>query len=175
MEKNREYDQVKTAFFSLFYVFVLSEIAGSVGTMIDSIIVGKLLEPSALAALSLGRPCFAISKAVAAVLASGGMFRYSTYIGRSELAKAKQVFPLCLNVCVMGGILFTFIMLAFIPEISVKDLMARNLDDLIIARPCLELLQSSEVIKKIQIINGLEKGNLTRALAGKPVGTVIYK
>ncbi len=118
MEKNREYDQVKTAFVSLFYVFVLSEIAGSVGTMIDSIIVGKLLEPSALAALSLGRPCFAISKAVAAVLASGGMFRYSTYIGRSELAKAKQVFPLCLNVCVMGGILFTFIMLAFIPEIS---------------------------------------------------------
>ena len=64
---------------------------------------------------------------------------------------------------------------AFIPEISVKDLMARNLDDLIIERPCLEILQSSEVIKKIQIINGLEKGNLTRALAGKPVGTVIYK
>jgi len=64
---------------------------------------------------------------------------------------------------------------AFIPEISVKDLMARNLDDLIIERPCLEILQSSEVIEKIQIINGLEKGNLTRALAGKPVGTVIYK
>ncbi len=64
---------------------------------------------------------------------------------------------------------------AFIPEIRVKDLMARNLDDLIIERPCLEILQSSEVIEKIQIINGLEKGNLTRALAGKPVGTVIYK
>ena len=64
---------------------------------------------------------------------------------------------------------------ALIPEISVKDLMARNLDDLIIERPCLEILQSSEVIEKIQIINGLEKGNLTRALAGKPVGTVIYK
>lgn len=64
---------------------------------------------------------------------------------------------------------------AFIPEIRVKDLMARNLDDLIIERPCLGILQSSEVIEKIQIINGLEKGNLTRALAGKPVGTVIYK
>lgn len=64
---------------------------------------------------------------------------------------------------------------AFIPEISVKDLLARNLDDLIIERPCLEILQSSEVIEKIHIINGLEKGNLARVLAGKPVGTVIYK
>jgi molybdenum storage protein len=36
-------------------------------------------------------------------------------------------------------------------------------------------LQNSEVLEKIQIINGLEKGNLTKALAGKPVGTIIYK
>jgi len=63
----------------------------------------------------------------------------------------------------------------FIPEITVEDLLARNLEDLIIERPCLEILRSSEVIDRIQIINGLEKGNLTRALAGEPVGTVIYR
>lgn len=64
---------------------------------------------------------------------------------------------------------------SFIPEISVKDLLKKDLDDLIIERPCLEILQNSEVIDKIQIINGLEKGNITKALAGKHVGTVIYK
>ena len=63
----------------------------------------------------------------------------------------------------------------FIPEISVPDLLARDLDDLVIERPCLEILQNSEVIQKIQIINGLEKGNITKALNGKPIGTVIYK
>ena len=63
----------------------------------------------------------------------------------------------------------------FISEISVKDLLARNLDDLIIERPCLEILLNSEVLDKIQIINGLEKGNLTKALNGKHVGTIIYK
>ncbi|HVO67821.1 MAG TPA: uridine kinase [Syntrophales bacterium] len=63
----------------------------------------------------------------------------------------------------------------FIPEISASELLARDLDDLIIERPCLEILKSSEVIDKIQIINGLEKGNLTKALKGKPVGTIIYK
>jgi len=64
---------------------------------------------------------------------------------------------------------------AFIPEITVQDLLARDLDDLIIERPCLEILQNSEVIDRIQIINGLEAGNLTRALKGEPVGTIIYR
>jgi molybdenum storage protein len=63
----------------------------------------------------------------------------------------------------------------FIPEISASELLSRDLDDLIIERPCLEILQNSEVIDKIQIVNGLEKGNLTKALKGKPVGTIIYK
>lgn len=63
----------------------------------------------------------------------------------------------------------------FIGEISVDDLIARDLDDLIIERPCLEILKNSEVIDRIQIINGLEKGNLTKALNGKAVGTIICK
>ena len=64
---------------------------------------------------------------------------------------------------------------AFIPEISAAELLSKNLDDLIIERPCLDILQASEVIDKIQIINGLEEGNLTKALEGEPVGTMIIK
>jgi molybdenum storage protein len=64
---------------------------------------------------------------------------------------------------------------SFIPEIDVQDLLARDLDDLIIERPCLEILRDSEVIDKIHIINGLEKGNLTKALKGEPVGTIIRR
>jgi molybdenum storage protein len=63
----------------------------------------------------------------------------------------------------------------FIPEISAAELLSKNLDDLIIERPCLDILQASEVIDKIQIINGLEEGTLTRALDGEPVGTIITK
>jgi molybdenum storage protein len=63
----------------------------------------------------------------------------------------------------------------FIWETGAKDLMERNLDDLIIERPCLEIIQNSEVIEKVQIINGLESGNITRALNGEHVGTMIYK
>lgn len=63
----------------------------------------------------------------------------------------------------------------FIEKIEVRQLLQRNLDDLIIERPCLEILQNSQVIQQIQIINGLEEGNITKALDGEPVGTIIYK
>ncbi|MGB4592913.1 MAG: uridine kinase [Coriobacteriia bacterium] len=61
----------------------------------------------------------------------------------------------------------------FIPKISASELMALHPDDLIIERPCLEILHNSTVLDHVQIINGLEHGNLTRALAGEHVGTII--
>lgn len=63
----------------------------------------------------------------------------------------------------------------FIEEIGAKQLLERNLDDLTIERPCLEILQNSQVIHQIQIINGMEEGNITRALNGEHIGTIIYK
>lgn len=63
----------------------------------------------------------------------------------------------------------------FVPEIGARTLMERDQEDLIIERPCLEILQNSEVLDRIQIINGLERGNITRALEGESVGTVIFK
>jgi len=63
----------------------------------------------------------------------------------------------------------------FIPEIGAKELMKRDQDDLVIERPCLEILQNSQVINQIHIINGLEQGNITGALKGENAGTIIYK
>lgn len=63
----------------------------------------------------------------------------------------------------------------FIPEIDAKTLLGRDQDDLIVERPCLEILLQSEVLHSIQIVNGLEEGTLTRALAGEHVGTVIHR
>ena len=61
-----------------------------------------------------------------------------------------------------------------IPEISAEELIEQDLPDLIIERSCLAILQDSEVVNTIQIINGLEEGNITRALEGEHVGTIIY-
>jgi len=63
----------------------------------------------------------------------------------------------------------------FIAEIGAQDLLDRDQDDLVIERPCLEIIQNSEVIDKVQIINGMVEGNITRALHGEHVGTFIYR
>ena len=61
-----------------------------------------------------------------------------------------------------------------IPRISIQELLAQNLDDLVVERAVLELMLSARNIKEIQFVNGLKPGQLTAALDGEPVGTVIY-
>jgi len=63
----------------------------------------------------------------------------------------------------------------FIEKIGALELMQKDQDDLIIERPCLEILRNSQVVNQIQIINGMEEGNITRALNGENVGTIIFK
>src|SRR3954471_5591686 len=61
-----------------------------------------------------------------------------------------------------------------IPRISVQDLLARDLDDLVVERAVLELMLNARNIKAIQFVNGLKPGLLTAALEGEPVGTIIF-
>ena len=61
-----------------------------------------------------------------------------------------------------------------IPRISLQELLERDLDDLVVERAVLELMLSARHIREIQFVNGLKPGQLTAALSGEPVGTVIY-
>jgi len=63
----------------------------------------------------------------------------------------------------------------FIPRIGVKELLALDLEDLIVERDVLEFMTRARNIREIQFINGLKPGQLTAALNGDPVGTIIYK
>ena len=61
----------------------------------------------------------------------------------------------------------------FIAKISAQELMQLDLQDLVIERKVVQLLQVARHIKQIHIINGLQPGNLTKALEGEHVGTLI--
>jgi molybdenum storage protein len=63
---------------------------------------------------------------------------------------------------------------SLILEISVQELIARNLKTLPVERIVFDLLARAKLTRSIRVINGLVPGNLTRALAGDPVGTLIY-
>jgi molybdenum storage protein len=61
-----------------------------------------------------------------------------------------------------------------IPRISVQELLARDLNDLVVERAVLDLMLSARHITEIQFVNGLKPGQLTAALDGEPVGTIIF-
>jgi molybdenum storage protein len=66
--------------------------------------------------------------------------------------------------------------LKFFDRISAKVLMEMDLDDLIIERPILTLLQRSKCLKELQIIDALHHPeHILSAIEGKHVGTIIYK
>jgi molybdenum storage protein len=60
-----------------------------------------------------------------------------------------------------------------IPRITVDELIALDLPDVIVERPLLQLMRRARHVRSVQVINGLKPGLITRALAGEHVGTII--
>lgn len=61
-----------------------------------------------------------------------------------------------------------------IPRIGAGALLDRKLDTLPIDELVLQLMAHAKHQKEIQIVNGLTSGNITKALQGKHVGTIIH-
>jgi molybdenum storage protein len=61
----------------------------------------------------------------------------------------------------------------FIPKISVDEMKTQGLHDSILEFAMLDLLKEARHVREVQVVNGLVPGNLTRALAGEHVGTII--
>ncbi len=61
----------------------------------------------------------------------------------------------------------------FIPDMRAQELMARKLPTLPLEPAVLELLTRARLARSVRIVNGLTPGNLSRALKGDPVGTMI--
>ncbi len=62
-----------------------------------------------------------------------------------------------------------------IARIGAKELLARDLPDLVLERVVIEYLARARFCHELQIVNGLKPGLVTRALEGEDVGTIIYK
>lgn len=60
-----------------------------------------------------------------------------------------------------------------LPELTVEA--ARRLPSLPLERPVLDMLARSRAITEVQLVNGHRAGELTAALDGKPVGTILRK
>src|SRR5262249_6337763 len=61
-----------------------------------------------------------------------------------------------------------------ISSIEASELLARNMPEMVIEKVVVQTLVNARHMKQIQVINGLKRGLLARALKGEPVGTIIY-
>jgi molybdenum storage protein len=61
-----------------------------------------------------------------------------------------------------------------IPRISVQELLSLDQNDLVVERAVLDLMLTARQIREIQFVNGLKPGQLSAALAGEPVGSIIF-
>jgi molybdenum storage protein len=62
-----------------------------------------------------------------------------------------------------------------IPRTTLPELLAKMPEELILDRALFTCWKTARHVEQIQIISGLVPGQLTRALAGEPVGTVITR
>lgn len=61
-----------------------------------------------------------------------------------------------------------------IPRVSAQELIAMDLDDMIIERSVVQTLCNARHATRVRIINGLKPEMLVKALNGEEVGTLIY-
>jgi molybdenum storage protein len=62
-----------------------------------------------------------------------------------------------------------------IPKTTLRELLADMPDEMILDKVLFDVWKTARHVKEVQIVNGLIRGELGRALAGEPVGTVIRK
>ncbi len=61
-----------------------------------------------------------------------------------------------------------------IPRVGATELLGMKLDTLPVEEMLLRLMARAKHVKEIQIVNGHTPGNITRALQGEHVGTIIH-
>jgi molybdenum storage protein len=61
----------------------------------------------------------------------------------------------------------------FIGDIRAEELLEMNLEDMVLERRAVELLLDAKHVREIKVVNGHVAGNITRAIQGERVGTII--
>lgn len=62
-----------------------------------------------------------------------------------------------------------------IEDITVDELLALDMEDLVFEQKLLYLLRDSANVQEVRIVNGHKRGNIVKAMRGEKVGTVVRK
>ena len=111
-------DIIMNAFWQLLIVMTVAELASSLATMIDGIILSRYLGENAIAAHGLMAPYFNLLKMLGGFFAVGTQVTCSGYIGRGNLPKACRAFNVSSIVLLVVSVSFGVAILLFSAPIS---------------------------------------------------------
>jgi molybdenum storage protein len=61
----------------------------------------------------------------------------------------------------------------FIPEITARELLAMDMEDMVLEPKVVELMLDAKNVHEVKIVNGHTQGSIRRVLSGERIGTVI--
>lgn len=92
---------------------VLAMLAATMGGMIDTILVGKFLGETGLAAMSLVSPVYLAYYTIGAVIGMGGSIAASLYIGKNDYDAYRRIFTLSSGMTLVVCVIITAAALVF--------------------------------------------------------------
>ena len=107
---------VKEVFWAVIFIEMLSQVASSLSSLINGLIIGNALDSAALAALGLCAPVTQVLVALAMFVASGSKIVCGYYIGRGEREKVHAAFTTAIIMaCAIGAVMMIIILAATKP------------------------------------------------------------
>lgn len=109
---------IRDAFYSTLFVFVVSSLTTSIGSLIDGVIIGQCLGVDSVTAFGIISPLMFVFALIGSIVSSGSRNRFTRIMGEGKIEKARGVFSLACILSVGIALLLMLIMLCFSRSIS---------------------------------------------------------
>lgn len=93
---------------------IVSVLGGTVNTLVDSAIVGRLLGPQALAAINLCGPIFLLCYTVGSLIGAGGGLLCAALLGKDQAEDSQKVYSLAVTLEIVCSLALMFAGLLFL-------------------------------------------------------------
>lgn len=112
---------IKKTFYTSVAAIIFAAFAGTVGMVVDGVIIGRYLGETAMAAFGLASPIFLLGNTIGGLISSGVSVVCSKKIGDGDINGARSAFSLSLLIALVFSI-FSILLIRIFPDIVVNVL-----------------------------------------------------
>ena len=118
-DKGERYYIIRRTFYAGMIAFIFTSLTGSIGSLIDGVVIGQCLGVDSMAAFGLITPVIIVFSLFGAIIASGARNRFTMLIGSGDTQGARGIFTLSLLMGIGFSVLLMIVTFAFSTPICV--------------------------------------------------------